>query len=1319
MIAAAGKVIAVGSGQAGQLGRAATTFTDSSVMAFAPLNASIRVSQLAVAAVDNEAYVLALCYDSLSHKRVVFGWGANQASSLAGFSGVPSSVPRELIYLTADMKNRVPIAISAASFHSSVQLDTNYIVWSSSAASPAATQFGWRFSEVAVDIRDRIPGNDDFVILATAPVENTCTYGILRGNGRVIMRWGRGYPDPVQLTYPSQLRITAVSVGEAFGLFLNTGGEVWAHGTNVYGELGNTTFPRSSDERIVRVNNLQGNVVSMAAVRRAGLAVKSDGSLWMWGTMPEGDWASFTAGSLVYPPAAVDLSATFPFAVPSFSQVFTAPGLDATYIITLNSTIFLLDTTGRLFSFGANNYGQLCRGISPSAANFSATADVVNLPAWATVKTVTVGPGYSVIQTANNSIFGCGYNGRSQLAPLPSASVCLYPYCINSSAVSVPTPSLIPRVSPFPQASKEILAVATSMLGLYAITGDNSITSSYGGQFNFDVTTGAMAARNVSVIAALGIDDFLVAGPLEPAPLSTVVPQTATAIRIGGKGFPYLANVQPSDELTVKLSEGSCTVTSTYLDASVFPAVRYLTCTTAPGTNFTLGSTLSATLTVKGETSANITLGRIVLPPTVVADSSSNVISWGGQRRLLINGYNFGNIKEDIDVTVVLGYSASDPKFPCNVISVVDTMISCDVQVPARSMGSIYVQVFRLSSPSSAAPQPFAQLFSEWSLSAMNQIVPANAKAVFCPGSSLIYPNTSTTVEYQFLNVSTGVPLTAGLNPCVRSFAANHAGNDLEICELPAGSLSPYEPGAVNIKLFVTRAGYTISASAGNLGPSLSLQGRPAAAKVARSASFFLFPSPFSESQFSNFFGSGLLSDVIYANVSVVSSKRDVASVNGSTDYNAMCTVSRFYGGNFACEYDGTDTLQLASGSVWADVVVRGYGMTFRNFIGDVVDGPTLTTTSRKVAMVSGVMITITGSNFADGAFTGSDNLIRIASQSNYLGQASSGPGLGSWAAQCYPVGGTSSIIMCNTTSYIYAPANEPLLAEVFSWGASSGVSIVGTLVDQAKINIFRERFNVSDTTIRINGTGFYDDHSETKVRLARQQGNGRAYTDCAVVVEQSDKNTVTCKLASTDIVSNQGERLYVSVYANGAWSQDAAGVVGSGDSNNSSDNLGSTIGAGVGIAVAIVVIIVVVVLVVVLIRRKKSLKDIKGQLTQVPEAFASMFNIKTTDLEIKKKLGEGSFGAVFLADYKSPKGVRQVAVKKLTSSMLAASVDGFFREAVRFLCLLDPRNSFLLIFLCPDPHDEYSPFKERCENLWPLPRIEYAAFSIARAAGL
>lgn len=218
----------VGSNAAGQLGRGTGLFFDDHVMAFANISSTLRIFSVAVSAADefsNQAYVLALGFDSTLRTRVVHGWGAAQSALLAGISGFPNPNPTRLAYLTTDMKNRLPVAISAAFKHSAVTLDTSYITWASDGFSSAVSQlrgiYGLQVSAVVVDIRDRIPGVDEFVILASASINTqTPVYGVLRG-GVEVYRWGLFFPDPVRLAYPSMSPIRDAKAGQDFGVFLN------------------------------------------------------------------------------------------------------------------------------------------------------------------------------------------------------------------------------------------------------------------------------------------------------------------------------------------------------------------------------------------------------------------------------------------------------------------------------------------------------------------------------------------------------------------------------------------------------------------------------------------------------------------------------------------------------------------------------------------------------------------------------------------------------------------------------------------------------------------------------------------------------------------------------------------------------------------------------------------------------------------------------------------------------------------------------------------------------------------------------------------
>jgi serine/threonine protein kinase len=75
------------------------------------------------------------------------------------------------------------------------------------------------------------------------------------------------------------------------------------------------------------------------------------------------------------------------------------------------------------------------------------------------------------------------------------------------------------------------------------------------------------------------------------------------------------------------------------------------------------------------------------------------------------------------------------------------------------------------------------------------------------------------------------------------------------------------------------------------------------------------------------------------------------------------------------------------------------------------------------------------------------------------------------------------------------------------------------------------------------------------------------------------------------------------------------------------------------------------------------------------------VFNIRTAELEIISKLGEGSFGSVFLGKWNK----RHVAIKKLAASMMAAHVSDFFREASLMLSIPPHKNIVRVYGMCQE----------------------------------
>ena len=81
--------------------------------------------------------------------------------------------------------------------------------------------------------------------------------------------------------------MVAIAAGWGHSLALKSDGTVWAWGSNGAGELGNGTYTNSNVP--VSVSGLSG-VVALAAGLNHSLALKSDGTVWTGEATWRGNW---------------------------------------------------------------------------------------------------------------------------------------------------------------------------------------------------------------------------------------------------------------------------------------------------------------------------------------------------------------------------------------------------------------------------------------------------------------------------------------------------------------------------------------------------------------------------------------------------------------------------------------------------------------------------------------------------------------------------------------------------------------------------------------------------------------------------------------------------------------------------------------------------------------------------------------------------------------------------------------------------------------------------------------------------------------------
>lgn len=132
--------------------------------------------------------------------------------------------------------------------------------------------------------------------------------------------------SPVQVINVSN--IVAVSGGDSHSSALAADGTIWKFGKNDVGELGDGTVNTNANpfpEKILtdKFGNGFSNVVMMSARDYHNIALKADGSVWMWGANDQGQCGDGTQNDALRPVPVVGLGARVPLAL---NFVGGAPG---------------------------------------------------------------------------------------------------------------------------------------------------------------------------------------------------------------------------------------------------------------------------------------------------------------------------------------------------------------------------------------------------------------------------------------------------------------------------------------------------------------------------------------------------------------------------------------------------------------------------------------------------------------------------------------------------------------------------------------------------------------------------------------------------------------------------------------------------------------------------------------------------------------------------------------------------------------------------------------------------------------------------------
>jgi alpha-tubulin suppressor-like RCC1 family protein len=137
--------------------------------------------------------------------------------------------------------------------------------------------------------------------------------------------------------------ITAVASGQWTGYALRGDGTVWAWGGNLAGELGNGTNTHRNPVP-VQVSGLTG-VVAIGSASGTGYALRSDGTVWAWGSNGDGELGN---------------GSTNPSPVPV--QVSGLTGITAISSGSDANSAYAVRNDGTVWAWGIHSFGQLGNG---------------------------------------------------------------------------------------------------------------------------------------------------------------------------------------------------------------------------------------------------------------------------------------------------------------------------------------------------------------------------------------------------------------------------------------------------------------------------------------------------------------------------------------------------------------------------------------------------------------------------------------------------------------------------------------------------------------------------------------------------------------------------------------------------------------------------------------------------------------------------------------------------------------------------------------------------------------------------------------------
>lgn len=391
-----------------------------------------KTSPVTASGLSGVVSVAAGAYHTLALKGdgTVWGMGYNGYGELGDGSSTNRNVPVQVVGLTN------VIAIGAGSYYSAA-LKSDGTVWTwgrNSNGNLGDGSYDTRFSPV------RVAQMSGAVAISAGDFHLV----ILRNDGTV---WSTGYGGYGQLGdgandyRPNIVRasgltnVIAIAAGESHTLYVKSDGTVWSSGRNQVGQLGIGNVANS----LVPVQTSGGlsGVVAVAAGSAHSLALKGDGSIWVWGTNAQGQFGITTPASSTVPIQGPTGFGPYTPASPASIAIVSGSGQSTNVSSAFASPLVVVvrdagsnPLSGVTVTFtppGSGASATFAGGVNTAVTNGSGQATSAALTANATAGTYNVtasvvGLGSTVSFTLTNNSVGSGPGLPSNPSPADTAT---------------------------------------------------------------------------------------------------------------------------------------------------------------------------------------------------------------------------------------------------------------------------------------------------------------------------------------------------------------------------------------------------------------------------------------------------------------------------------------------------------------------------------------------------------------------------------------------------------------------------------------------------------------------------------------------------------------------------------------------------------------------------------------------------------------------------------------------------------------------------------------------------------------------------------